>query len=209
MKKNGIKNLVIDFGGVLVDLERQRCVEEFKKIGITNADKLLGTSHQEGFFEDYEKGLITSEEFRDEIRKQTVNKEVVSDELIDAAWISFLDDIPRNKLDLLLALREHYVVYLLSNTNPIHWNWACEFGFPYRGFRVEDYFENMFLSYELHQLKPDKEIYQTLIKTAGIDPKESFLIDDSIENCTAAKSLGFSTYTPQSKEDWSFLFEQP
>ena len=58
MKKNGIKTQVIDFGGVLVDLERQRCVEEFKKIGITNADKLLGTSHQEGFFEDYEKDLL-------------------------------------------------------------------------------------------------------------------------------------------------------
>ena len=30
-------------------------------------------------------------------------------------------DIPREKLDLLLKLREHYMVYLLSNTNRIHW----------------------------------------------------------------------------------------
>ena len=38
MKKNGIKNLVIDFGGVLVDLERQRCIDEFNKIGLSNTE---------------------------------------------------------------------------------------------------------------------------------------------------------------------------
>ena len=206
MKKNGIKNLVIDFGGVLVDLESQRCVEEFNKIGLFNTEDLLGTSHQEGFFQDYEKGLISSEEFRDEIRKRIGDKDI-SDDQIDAAWVSFLDDIPRNKLDLLLRLREHYVVYLLSNTNPIHWKWATEFGFPYRGFRVEDYFEHIFLSHEMHMLKPSTEIYEAVLQTTGIDPKESFLIDDSKENCDAAKALGFTTYTPKPKEDWTYLFE--
>lgn len=48
-------------------------------------------------------------------------------------------DIPREKLDLLLELREHYMVYLLSNTNRIHWEYACEQMFSYRGFRVNDF----------------------------------------------------------------------
>ncbi len=207
MLKKGIKNLIIDLGGVLVDFEYKRCIEEFKKIGLANADETLATFYQKDFFKNYEKGLISTKEFRDEIRNQIANKDI-QDELIDIAWISILDDIPRYKLDLLLKLREHYMVYLLSNTNPIHWQWVCKFSFPYRGFRVENYFEHIFLSYEMHMLKPDKQIYNTVIETTGIKPEESFLIDDSAENCKMAKSLGFSTYTPKLKENWSFLFEK-
>lgn len=62
--------------------------------------------------------------------------------------------------DMLLKLREKYVVYLLSNTNEIHWKWACEHAFPYRGFRVEDYFEKMYLSYEMKMVKPAEEIFR-------------------------------------------------
>lgn len=53
-------------------------------------------------------------------------------------------DIPREKLDLLLELREHYMVYLLSNTNRIHWEYACEQMFSYRGFRVNDFLKILF-----------------------------------------------------------------
>ena len=86
-----------------------------------------------------EKGLITPAEFRDGIREMM--GKMVSDKQIDAAWNSFLVDIPTYKLDLLLKLREKYVVYLLSNTNDIHWKWVCKNAFPYRTFKVEDYFE--------------------------------------------------------------------
>lgn len=89
----------------------------------------------------------------------------MTDEQIDAAWNSFLVDIPRFKLDMLLKLREKYVVYLLSNTNEIHWKWACEHAFPYRGFRVEDYFEKMYLSYEMKMVKPAEEIFRGYLKT--------------------------------------------
>ena len=105
-----------------------------------------------------------------------------------------------------MKLREKYVVYLLSNTNEIHWKWACENVFPYRGFRVEDYFEKIYLSFEMKMVKPDAEIFETVLADANIDPKETFFIDDSEANCLAAQALGISTYTPQANEDWSHIF---
>ena len=135
MKRKGIKNLIFDFGGVLINLDRQRCIENFRKLGLEKVDELLGMYSQQGIFMQHEKGLISSAQFRDSIRGQITQE--VTDEQIDAAWNSFLVDIPRFKLDMLLKLREKYVVYLLSNTNEIHWKWACEHAFPYRGFRVE------------------------------------------------------------------------
>ena len=160
MKEKGIKNLIIDFGGVLIDLDRQRCIENFAKLGMSNVEAMLDVCHQQGFFLQHEKGLITSAEFRNAIREQ-IGK-VVTDARIDAAWNSFLGSIPTYKLDLLLKLREKYVVYLLSNTNEIHWKWSCKHAFHYKAFRVEDYFERIFLSYEMKMVKPDVAIFEKL-----------------------------------------------
>lgn len=205
MKDKGITNLIFDFGSVLIDLDRQRCIDNFKQLGLHDADQLLGMFHQQGVFMQHEKGVITSAEFRDSIREK-IGKEV-TDQQIDAVWNSFLLDIPSYKLDLLLRLREKYVVYLLSNTNEIHWRWSCEHVFPYRGFRVEDYFEKIYLSYEMKMMKPDAEIFEAVLSDAGIAAEQTFFIDDSEANCLAASGLGISTYTPKAREDWGHLFQ--
>ena len=41
MKRKGIKNLIFDFGGVLINLDRQRCIENFRKLGLEKVDELL------------------------------------------------------------------------------------------------------------------------------------------------------------------------
>ena len=144
MKRRGIKNLIIDFGGVLIDLDRQRCLENFRKLGLPDVEVMLDLYHQQDFFQKYEKGLITSAEFREVIRGK-IGKPV-TDAQIDDAWNSFLVSIPTFKLDLLLELRKKYVVYLLSNTNEIHWQWSCLHAFRYKAFRAEDFFEHIYLS---------------------------------------------------------------
>lgn len=204
MRRKGIKNLIIDFGGVLIDLDRQRCIENFKRLGLPDVEIVLDIYHQQDFFQKYEKGLITSAEFRDVIREK-IGKPV-TDAQIDDAWNSFLVSIPAAKLDLLLNLRKDYVVYLLSNTNEIHWQWSCQHAFPYKTFRVENYFEHIYLSYEMNMAKPDAEIFQKLLDDTGIIPAETLFIDDSAANCRAAEALGITTYTPQAGEDWSHLF---
>lgn len=205
MKNKGIKNLLIDLGGVLINLDRQRCMENFKKLGFTDVEERLNIQQLNGIFMQQEKGLITSAEFRNGMREM-IGK-AVSDKQIDEAWNSFLINIPTYKLDLLLKLHEKYVVYLLSNTNEIHWKWACENAFPYRTFKAEDYFEKTYLSYEMHLVKPEPEIFKAVIEDAGIEPQETFFIDDSEINCKAARELGISTYTPKAGEDWSHLFK--
>lgn len=205
MKSKGIKNLLIDLGGVLINLDRQRCMESFKRLGFTEAEERLNIRQLHGVFMQQEKGLITSAEFRNEIREM-MGKEV-SDKQIDAAWNSFLVDIPAYKLNLLLELRTKYVVYLLSNTNEIHWKHTCQNLFPYRTFTVEDYFEKTYLSYEMHMIKPEPDIFKAVLEDAGIEPQETLFIDDADINCKAAQELGILTYTAKMGEDWSPLFK--
>jgi putative hydrolase of the HAD superfamily len=205
MEISGIKNLLIDFGGVLVNLNRQICIDNFKNIGLEGIEQFINSYRQHGVFMQLEKGQLTPAEFREEVRK--LAKRQVTDEQIDAAWNSFLVDIPPSKLELLLRLRRKYAVYLVSNTNLIHWEWACQYAFPYKGFHVNDYFERLFLSFEMHYAKPEIEMFQTVLKETAVTPQETLFIDDAEANCKAAQSLGIHTYTAKAREDWGYFFE--
>ncbi|NDV82199.1 HAD family phosphatase [Bacteroides sp. 51] len=204
MRKKGIKNIIFDFGGVLINLNRQRCIDSFKQLGLNHVEDLIDPFAQQGIFMQLEKGLITPAVFRDKVREQL--NEPATDEQIDAAWNNFLVDLPTYKLEALLKLRERYLVYLLSNTNAIHWDWSCANAFPYKGFNEKDYFEEIFLSYEMKLAKPDVAIFEAVLEATGIQAKETFFIDDSEANCKAAESLGISTYLCKPGEDWTKLF---
>ena len=151
-----IKNVIFDLGGVLINLDFDSCLNAFRTAGFTNIEEQVRQMQGNGVFSRFELGEISPEEFRDAIRKEA--DESLTDRKIDDMWNLMLLDIPREKLDLLLKLREHYMVYLLSNTNRIHWDYACEQMFCYRGFRVNDFFEDIFLSFEMHKAKPEKDI---------------------------------------------------
>ena len=200
-----IKNLLIDMGGVLIDLDRPRCIASFENIGISDIRSLITTTYlQEGLFMKIEEGSITPDQFRDGIRR--ISNQPLSDQQIDDAWISMLDHMPPARLELLLELRKKYNVMLLSNTNAIHWDWICRNRFSWNGHTPSDYFHTCYLSYQLGMLKPYPDIFNHVVKDAGILPAETLLIDDAVPNCETAASLGFKTYTPKEFEDWSHLF---
>ena len=168
-----IKNVVFDLGGVLINLDFDNCLNAFRKAGFQDIEKQACQFRGKGFFSQFELGEISPEEFRKAIRKEV--SEALSDHEIDDMWNLMLLDIPREKLDLLLKLREHYMVYLLSNTNRIHWDYACEQMFCYRVGFFERYF-----SVFLRCTRPNrKNIYEQMMKEANILPEETFFIDDS------------------------------
>ncbi len=63
---------------------------------------LLDIQNQDGLLMQQEKGLITPAEFRDGVRKM-IGK-AVSDKQIDAAWNSFLVDIPDTKTGFIIKI---------------------------------------------------------------------------------------------------------
>ena len=204
MDKN-IKNIVFDLGGVLINLDFERAFEAFKKAGFENIEEQLQSFNREGIFEQFELGEISQEEFRSAIREKA--KIALTDQEIDDMWNLVLLDIPREKLELILDLRGKYMVYLLSNTNKTHWDYTCKNAFNYRGFRVEDYFEETFLSFEMHIIKPNKAIFETMLSEANLLAEETLFIDDSEANCKAAQEVGIHAHHYHIGDDLSKIFE--
>lgn len=186
--RSKIKNIIFDWGNVLIDVTMERFKNECKKSNIVFTDEEVNSTHKAGFFLEYERGNISDNEFRNEFRLRTHNS--LSDTDIDYIWNSMLDGIPQVKLQLLDKLRYKYNLYLLSNTNSIHWETFSEKVFCYNGLNVKDIFKNVYLSYRLHIAKPDSFIFEEAIKDSGIDVNETLFVDDSMINCQTAQRLG-------------------
>ena len=199
-----IRNIVFDLGGVLVDLDFKAAINGLQEAGFANVKEQLLAFDQGGIFQKFELGEITADEFRTAIRENSTV--TLTDEEVDALWNLMLLEIPREKLELILELRGKYMVYLLSNTNSIHWDYVCKNAFNYRGFRVEDYFEETFLSYEMHLAKPDKAIFEKMLHDANVLAEETLFIDDSDANCKAAEEGGIHAHHYHIGDDLTEIF---
>jgi riboflavin kinase/FMN adenylyltransferase len=201
----GIKNIIFDFGGVLIDLKPQACLDAFAALGLPQVADYLTPYGHKGPFGQVENGDIDISEFKEEIRKVfNVN---LSDQQIEDAWIAFLLHTPLNKIRMVHELNKKYRVFLLSNTNPIHIKKLQEFDDA--GYPVKECFEKLYLSYEVGLSKPGKEIFEYVLKDGGMKPEETLLIDDSPANCKTASEMGIRTYQPLPCEDFTAELLRP
>jgi putative hydrolase of the HAD superfamily len=191
-----IRNLLFDLGGVIMDLDRDRCVAEFKKFGMADADSFFGLYEQKGPFMELESGAIGPEEFRRRLRAILPDGGAdLTDTEIDNALFLFLAGIPAHRLESLRDMRlRGYKIYLLSNTNPIMWNGFIADEFPRSGGHPIDwYFDGTVTSFEAGICKPAAEIFDYACRKLCIKPEETLFFDDSAANCAAAAALGFAT----------------
>jgi len=196
---NKISTLVFDFGGVLINLNRKKALAEFEKIGLLNTAKLIDNFLPVDIFMKLEIGKLSEDEFLDKLRLRSTQNP--TKEQVKAAFLSFLQDIPVQKLNLLLELKKHFKILMLSNTNPIHFIWSKNTKFNYKGLNINDFFDKCYVSYEQKTAKPEKKIFEILLKEQNIRAEECLFIDDSPANIKTAKSLNFSTILYNVEDD--------
>lgn len=201
MISNKIHNLIFDLGCVIVDLDRQKCIEALERIGAGEIAHYVDECKQIDMFLDLELGKIDVAEFCREIRKRAPGCKA-SDEEISRAWGELLTGIPVERLQMIERLHRKYNIYLLSNSNPVHWDKSVDNFFPKAGHEPEYYFDKMFISYKMGMVKPDPRIFETLIRETGIIPEETLFIDDSTANCRAAEEFGINTLHVTHGSEW-------
>lgn len=198
-----ITTIIFDFGGVLINLDLDRCIKQFKALGVQNFEENLSNFGQKGFFLQFEKGEIGVPEFCENVRKLAALP--LTDQQIIDAWCLFLVDIPDYKIELLLELKKKYRLLLLSNTNPLHIDISAVNEFARFGLKLEDVFDKCYYSYEMKMAKPDAEIFEALLTDAGVKPEECLFLDDGQKNIDQATKLGIQSYLVDVKEDLRWL----
>lgn len=195
-----IKNIIFDFGGVIVDISRSRAVKEFEAIGVSNAEELLDKYHQKGIFLEVEDGRIDADTFC--LKLGEMCGRPISFDEAKKGWLGFMTEAPLYRLEYLEELAKRYNLYLLSNTNPFIMSWARSQEFTSLGKPLDHYFRKLYLSYQVGVVKPHKEIFDHMINDARIDPAESIFVDDGAANIEMGRALGFQTMQPINGEDW-------
>lgn len=191
-----IKNIILDFGDIFIDLDKSATSKALEKFGFETL-----TPELVHLFNTYEKGLITSTEFLKEVSNQFPT---ASERDFISAWNCILLDFPNYRLEFLeeFAAENRHRLFLLSNTNDIHIEYVKQKMGMSQFNRFKEPFEVFYLSYEMGMRKPDVEIFDYVLSENRLIASETLFVDDTKENTDAAASLGIQVWNLQvGKED--------
>lgn len=189
-----IKNVIFDIGGVLVGLDWKGYIRKFgfspeKESAITKA--LIGGP----VWKELDRGVLTMEELLE--RFMALSPEEYRNDVREVFLKSGAFILKRAYAkQWILTLKEYgYRTYYLSNYS------AWMIGESKKALDFLPLLDGGVFSCEVKQIKPDEDIYQSLLtRYPDIVPEESVFLDDTLENIETARRLGFHTIHFRSQE---------
>ncbi|MPM13729.1 D-ribitol-5-phosphate phosphatase [bioreactor metagenome] len=188
-KLNGIKNIIFDLGGVILDIDFTVTQREFAKLGLKNIESTFGQYHQIGFFDQFDRGEIDEEEFLGNAKE--LFPDAVTTQQIKDAWNAMLFDLPPHRFELLKELGKKYRLFLMSNTNIIHYKEYQDIIRKTYGISgLDELFEKAYYSFLVGMRKPEDRFFNLILNENGLAANETLFIDDTSTNTDAAEKLG-------------------
>ena len=188
---NSGQAIFFDLGNVLVMFDASRALKKFSKIFEVAEKDLWDELFLSDLERAYTKGEISSKEFFLSIQKK-FKKPLQFQEFAhiwnDIFWAN------EKMEELVKNLSRSYKLYLISNTNELH------FEYIKKNFSVLKYFERCFPSHEVGFRKPDAAIYRYVLEKTALKPTEVVYIDDIPEFVASAQSLGIPSVVFSSRE---------
>lgn len=188
----GIKHIIFDLGGVLLNIDYSLTENAFIEAGVTNFGELYSQMQQSDLFDRWETGRMTREEFI--AAMQAASGTPLTEAQVLTAWNAMLLDFPVRRLQILQQLRLYYDLFLLSNTNEIHeevFNNTLmnSHGIP----NIGVFFDKVYMSHRVGLRKPMKEIFERVLGDNDLKPEHTLFIDDSPQHIATARELGIQT----------------
>ncbi len=200
----GTELILFDLGGVLIDIDYQATENAFVRLGVSDFQDQYTQFQQNQLFDHFETGQISAQHFINKLlpitQKGTSPNEIVH------AWNAMIGGFPDEKILLLERLSEKQRIALLSNTNELHmvqvkrsWEKASSLSF-------ESLFEQVFLSHEIQQRKPDVATFHWVCEQLDVIPEKVLFIDDSPQHIAGASSAGLQTHFYENPVEFYALF---
>ncbi len=194
-----IRNIIFDLGGVILNIDYRLTSQAFKNLGLDDFDEKYSQAKQNHLFDKLETGEISEADFSAQLKSYF--SKGISESEIEKAWNAMLLDLPSERIELLKKLSGKYRLFLLSNTNIIHYKaYSAYLQGTFGKLIFNDIFEKQYLSFEIGLRKPDKKIFELVLTENKLNPTETLFIDDSIQHIEGAKKTGVATFHLQSPE---------
>ncbi len=180
-KNPKIKAVIFDLGNVLVNYDVRKAARRFSKAGGISQVRIWAHFFLSKFEQAYTRGEISTAEFYREACR--VFKKPVPYETFKHYWNDIFWENPGMDR-LLMRIKKHYPLYLISNTNKLH------FDYIKKNFKLLRHFKKVFPSHEVGARKPDPKIYRRVLKKIKLRPQEVVFIDDMKSFIRGARGVG-------------------
>ncbi|MBI5881491.1 MAG: HAD family phosphatase [Elusimicrobia bacterium] len=170
-----------DIGNVLLRFEPGCILRTFVRVLGKNPAKVLAFLKARDLIDPIERGLLPPQElYRRFCETFGFTGSFKAFKLL---WSDHFT-LERATAAMLKSAAKTHKVYLLSNTNAIHYE------FIEKNYAFPRHIHGAFLSHELGLRKPEPAIYKEALKRARVSPGESIFIDDLAENVEGARKAG-------------------
>ena len=181
---NKIKNIIFDFGGVLIDWNPEYLFrKEFERESDMNY--FLENICTSEWNIQQDAGRPLSEATKTLQKEHPEYKELIG--MYYGRWEEMLGGVIEDSVRVLYLLKDKYPIYGLTN-------WSSEtITIAYRRYDFFNYLEGIVVSGEEELIKPDPKLYQVLLNRYRLKANETLFIDDNIHNIETAQEMGFHT----------------
>ncbi len=188
----GVRNIIFDLGGVLLNIDFNRTFRAFDALGIPDFPRFFHQSFSNPLFAQLETGACTPADFYEKFRKETGM--ALSDTEIEQAWNAMLLDFRDGSMEYLYSLKGQFRLFLLSNTNQIHLDAFRRIHFQqYGNHGFDSHFEKAWYSHEIGFRKPHVACYLEVLNQKLLRPEETLFVDDTLPNIEGAQQAGLHT----------------
>lgn len=199
-----IKLFVFDLGNVILPFEHRQIATKLHQKSTDKSrfapENLFDCmfDFENGLINPYEEGLMSSFEFFSELKHQ-FRLDMDIDDFKDIWNPIFRDDPEVNKVILYLK-EKGYPLFLLSNTNELHFSYIIE------KYPIVHSFDEWLLSFEVGTKKPNRRIYDAIFEKMDVQPNEVFYADDILKYVETAQQIGINGMVFKSADQlWEFI----
>lgn len=187
--------IFFDMGNVLIHFDPQVAHRRLAELANVPPERVRLFLEEDNLQWRYEAGKVTSRDFFDRFC-ESMKCQLSDEALIEAAGSQFTLNVEIVPVVTQLAAANRRMG-ILSNTCEAHWKYCADTRFTV----LRTAFDVAVLSYSVHAMKPDPQIYVKAAEMAGSAPAEIFFTDDRAENVEGARDCGFDavqyTTTPE------------
>jgi glucose-1-phosphatase len=183
-------HIVLDFGGVLYEINHKRSAEAFAQLGLPNFEKEFRHGQQGDLFNALETGEIEEREFLSELRSQCSGGTTLEE--VRHAWNALLIGLRPEAMPWLNSLQRHFDLVLFSNTNSIHASHFEEQILTSKQNLFPKSFRQLVYSHRLGHRKPQVRAFEEVASQFDLNPTKTLLIDDTQANVAGAINAGWS-----------------
>jgi len=172
--------MIFDVGGVITKTDFSDLYVNFAHAAGLDADTFVDLHKQ--YFKPMVLGEVSFEKFLNTMG--VIEKDKIRE--LKAMWIDEalkVVVVDEDLLRLIDALRDNFKTAILTNLTESRL-------FVDERLDLYSHFDEVFLSYKEHLMKPDKAFYRVALKKLSIEPEEAIFVDDQERYIEAAKDLG-------------------